>query len=272
MGFLQIKRINLNLDVKNSYRIVHISDTHAIKIKKNSEQRAIDSEKAWYNVRRSFADHFKEKCLDKQMIPSAKCLHKLINYANSSAADVVVLSGDIIDYYNKDNYQLLEKEVSRINKPYVFVVGNHETFQNVNSDYDIITNNQSDYGKVVVGELCFVSLDDTKQKFSEDQYEFLLTQTKLYQNIIIVIHEPIATRNNHKKMKVFEDYYVVDCQRSDEITKKTLDLLCYNENIKLILCGHVHGYHKSSFAKNKYQICCSSGLIGKVNNILIKGK
>ena len=155
-------------------------------------------------------------------------------------------------------------EINRINKPYVFVCGNHESPV---SQYDSLTKS---FGKLEFDNVKVIYLDDSTHCFNQEQYDYLLEESKDNKPIILVMHEPISTRNNKKQMSRFEKYYVIDYKESDSITKKTIDLIYRNEMFKLILCGHIHGYHKSAFAKNRYQICASSGLIGKVNNIKIK--
>ena len=266
MGFLQIKKVTVNIGIKNEFKIVQFSDTHAISLNPRNGKKAIDVEKAWYDVRVDFANHFKEKITEKQMIPSAKCLHKLVNYANKSDADVVILCGDIIDYYSKYNYRLLEKETKRITKPYIFSCGNHESPA---SQYEKLFN-QIEYGIYEFDNVKIISLDNSNNKFSQNQYEFLLTQLNSTKPIILVMHEPIVTRRNKKKMSVFDDYYTIKYDSNDKYSLQTIDLIYKNDIFKLILCGHVHGYHKSMFAKNRYQICSSSGLIGKVNKITVK--
>jgi predicted MPP superfamily phosphohydrolase len=49
-----------------------------------------------------------------------------------------------------------------------------------------------------------------------------------------------------------------------------MDLVAESEKVKAVLCGHTHGAIFSFIAPGKPQYCCSSGLIGSVNKIIIK--
>jgi UDP-2,3-diacylglucosamine pyrophosphatase LpxH len=56
----------------------------------------------------------------------------------------------------------------------------------------------------------------------------------------------------------------------DTVTNKFIDLVSTTQEIKAILCGHIHGSILTMIAPDKPQYCCSSGLIGQVNKIIIR--
>ena len=119
-------------------------------------------------------------------------------------------------------------------------------------------------------EFKIVSLDNSLKRVSEETLRLLKEELKENKPIIIAMHIPISTSFNKEDMMKFDPYFVIYENDTDNLTKEFIDLLVSNENIKAILCGHIHGHSETYFAKGKIECCASSGLIGLVNVITIK--
>ena len=128
MSFIQENKINLNLNLKKSYTLVHFSDVHLINLNDNETDKqkddAINHEKAWYRVRKDFANYFNEICNEEQMIPSCQCFDKLLDYTKKINPDALLMSGDIIDYNSTANLLYLSKSLKNFNIPFVLTYGN----------------------------------------------------------------------------------------------------------------------------------------------------
>lgn len=268
MGFIQENKIILQLNINKEYKLIHFSDVHAIV---HNEEGYVDKanelEEAWINVRKDFADHFNELCLEEHLIPSKECLDKLIEYANSQNPDVSLLSGDIIDYYSNGNFMYLKESLSKLNHQYLFACGNHETPANL---YDDLCMGDAEINHLDFNEIIIVSLDNSTKKFSKKQYEKVLKLTEKNVPILLLMHIPIVTEFNEKDMELYDSYFVIDYKKCDFETLKFINLIKENGNIKAIFCGHVHGASVSNFGLDKPQYCASSGLIGYVNKIILK--
>lgn len=271
MAFIQENNIILNLNLKRTYKIIHFSDVHVVTYNENDSKedkdKAIHHEKAWIKVRQDFANYFKENYNQEHLIESTKCLDNLIEYSNKENPDIVLLTGDIIDYYSKANYNYLKYSLNKINSPYLFSCGNHET---PSSLYKEITNNNNEINYYDFDEFIIVSIDDSKKIINEYQLNTLISLSKLNKPIILSMHIPIMTKHNELDMQKYDKYYIMAYNSSDETTTKFIKYVEENDNIKAIFCGHTHGSSVSYFANNKPQYCGSSGLIGFVNNITIK--
>ena len=271
MSFIQENKIELNLSLKNEYKLIHISDVHAVTYKDRDSKEEIDealkAEDIWYRQRTWFADRAKEHHDESHMIPSKECLTNLINYINDEKPTAAVLSGDIIDYYTKSNYELLVESCNNIKVPYVFCNGNHEPDID---KYKGITNSFIGFSTLDFSEFKIVSLDNSSKRVSKETLDLVKKEMEDNKPIIIVMHIPISTKCNENEMKKFNPYFVIYENDTDETTKEFIDILVNNSNIKAILCGHTHGHLESYFAPNKMQCCASSGLIGLVNKIIIK--
>lgn len=269
--FIQERNIELNIGLKRNYKLIHFSDVHVITYDEDdsieAKEKAINQEKAWIKVRQDFAIHFHESYSEEQLIPSTNCLDNLIEYANNAKPDGVLLTGDIIDYYSKANYAYLKKSLSKLNSPYLFSCGNHET---PSSLYNDICKGNGEVSYHDFEEFIIVSLDDSKKKIKQSQLDALESIIKLNKPIILSMHIPVMSKYNELEMKQYDSYYIIDHNNTDEVTSKFIKLIISEPLIKAIFCGHTHGASVSYFAPNKPQHCASSGLIGFVNNIVIK--
>lgn len=270
MSFIQENKLTINLNLKKEYKIVHFSDVHVIFANPNDDketyEKALKQEDAWYRVRKDFANHFNEICNEEHMIPSIKCLDNLIDYSMSLNIDALVMSGDILDYYSKSNLDYLTNALKRVNVPFILTCGNHEKAE----IFDEITNNQSDFSVYKFEEFKLIGLDDSTKKINEKQLNLLKEELKDNVPIILCMHIPVMTKHNEKEMSKFDSYFVINYKECDETTSEFLKLIENEPLITNILCGHTHGKGESNFANNKKQFCASSGLIGYLNNITIK--
>ena len=269
--FIQEKKIVLDIGLTKPYKLIHFSDVHVITYNEFDEievkQKAINNQNAWMKVRVDFANHFNEPYNQEHLIESALCLDKLIEFTNNNNPDGVLLTGDIIDYYSKANYEYLEKSLANLKSPYLFSCGNHET---PSSLYDNLCNGNGLISYIDFKEFIVISLDDSKKKVTQEQLDKINELLTYNKPVIISMHIPIMSKHNEIEMKQYDSYFVINQFDTDEITAKFIDLLINNPLIKAIFCGHVHGASLSYFAPNKPQYCASSGLIGYVNNITIK--
>ena len=162
---------------------------------------------------------------------------------------------------------MLKEELKRIEYPFVFSYGNHETNLEL---FKEITN--SDIGFMVLNfnEFKIISLDNSKKSITTNTLNNFKKELADEKPIIVSMHVPISTSYNEEEMKKYDPYFVIYENNTDNITKEFIDILVQNDNIKAILCGHTHAHSETYFAKNKLQCCATSGLIGLVNKIIIK--
>ncbi len=271
MAFIQEHSITIQMGLKKEYHLIHFSDVHMINlnIDANSEEyeKAVKNEQAWIRVRKDFANYFHEICNEEQMLPSYQCLEQLLQYVKSNQPDAFIMTGDIIDYYSKDNLTYLEESLKDIKIPFVITCGNHESPVSI---FDKLTNGHSDFQVIEFPEFKIIGLDDSCKQISSKQLQQLKEQLQDGKKVLICMHIPIMTSKNEEKMKKYDSYFIIDSKNCDPITKEFIELLETNESIQSIFCGHTHGASESYFAENKKQYCASSGLIGYVNKIIIR--
>jgi 3',5'-cyclic AMP phosphodiesterase CpdA len=271
MGFIQERILNIALGVSKEYHLFQFSDVHVVTYRPTdsaeSIEKAINQEKTWMTQRLDFARKFHEPFDSEHLLPSTECLGNLIDYANQNNPDLVLLTGDIVDYYSEANHDFLKQSLMKIKSPYLFSIGNHES---PSIRFEDLCQGKSDFAAFDLGEFFVVSIDDSKRRISAFQREAFARLLTLNKPIIIACHVPMVTRHNEAVFPKFDSYFTMSYQDCDEITGDFIDLVCSSDQVKAVLCGHIHGAMASFIAPDKPQYCCSSGLIGSVNKIIIR--
>lgn len=276
-GFYQIKENELRLPgVTGEHVFLHISDTH-ISVwdglsTGEEREKAETQEESWQKQRESFAEAFHEPFHPEHTAPSREVLHKLFAYAKEVRPECFLLSGDIQDYRHPAGFRLLEKELSDYGGEYLFAPGNHEG--NYESHPELTAFNRGSAGVTVYQGDGFLiaALDDSKKTVSDRQLEELRAISEGSVPAVLLTHIPIETAQNEAEMKRFGDYFSISEKSEDENARELVRLLSDPDcAVCAILCGHVHGYHSSTYAGEKRQICASSGLVGFVHRFTVRG-
>ena len=272
MGFIQENIINIDLGLSKEYKLVHFSDVHVATYNVQSDdidtiKKAKDQEKTWIKQRVDFAEKFNETYDTNYLLPSADCLNNLIDYSNMNYADLVLLTGDIIDYYSLTNYKYLKNALTSLSAPYLFSCGNHESPSHL---FKEICQGDCDFNYVNFGEFIVASINNSTRKIKLSQLTALNNLIVNKIPIILAMHIPIMTKYNRDIFIKLDSYYSMRHDDNDEVTNSFIDLVCSSEEVKALLCGHTHGSISSIIAPDKPQYCCSSGLIGHVNKIIVK--
>lgn len=272
MNFIQEKQIEINLGLSGRYTLMQFNDVHLATFDRDKDDlgtinRAISQERIWMSQRIDFARKFNEHFASDTLLSSAECLERLIDYAIKNRPDLVIMAGDIVDYYSKSNWDFLVQAVSRLESPYLFSCGNHESPADFFKD---LCQGNSYFQVADLGELLVVSVNNSVRKIGHSQLESF--QKLLSQNmpLVLVMHVPMMTRYNKREFERLDAYFTMSYDDGDATTKEFMDLVAESEKVKAVLCGHTHGAIFSFIAPGKPQYCCSSGLIGSVNKIIIK--
>lgn len=252
------------------YKIMHVSDIHMSIFDGLSDdtekEEAIGREENWMKLKEDFTHWMNEPYGDEQKISSREVLAKIMNLAKTENPDVFVLSGDIIDFPSGAGDRLLEKEFGNYHGDYIYVPGNHDwEFNSKIRPDDVVICDK--------GEFIIAGVNDSGLTLSDAQLAKLTDLANGGKPMILVMHAPIATDSNREQLKGFGEYFSADPERedADENRKKFVKLIEEYENIRYILCGHLHGYHESEFASGRKQYACSGSNSGFVHMVTVRG-
>ena len=147
-----------------------------------------------------------ERCYrDESGISSAENFPNWIEYANDSKVDGVIFGGDILDYCSSENMESLSEYLKKLEKPYLYVYGNHDTyipwenrFDDENGDYlEMLPEHNPEIQVIDMKSYYLVSMrnyaiDGTANISKEalSKFEELYYEGK---SIILFVHVPIYT-------------------------------------------------------------------------------
>lgn len=249
-----INLLTFNLNLKNEYHLYQISDSHLVYTDN-------DKEKNWFNGKKFFSEKYNEPYIDYfDNHSSVEIFNGIIDYVNKKDNDLVILSGDIIDYVEEENIKLLSDSINKIKGKTLYICGNHDYIEGYVDDY------QSFY----FNEFIVVGLNNYNKTFNQHQIDKLKEDLKKAKPIIIVCHIPIITAFSRKELNINDEYFFIDYDNTDDKTKEFIDLLLNSNEIKGLLCGHNHGSLEVSLKEDLKEFVLTSSLIGYFNEIIIK--
>lgn len=189
-----------------------------------------------------------------------------MEYAREQAPDLLLLTGDVLNYEHEAGRRYVKEYIKDYHGNWMFVPGNHDNEE---------MPKYLTMDEVQVRELegvRVIGLDSSKRTLSDENLKKLEQSLADEKPSILVMHVPVGTDYNEETMSIYNEYFVINKKTTDENGQR-LTALCEDTKtpIVAVLCGHVHGYQKSELIPGRVQICCSSGLIGFMNRIVIHG-
>ena len=145
-----------------------------------------------------------------------KVLEKYVDFINDQQPDIVVINGDLIDYYLEPlKEQQMGEELRRLQASYgtYFIPGNHEYKKDVEANFEWIRQCGIPVLRdsvVTIGKLQLIGRDDLKNEENRKDWNQLMAQTDSTKTHVFFTHQPN--------------------DRKDAITN----------NIPLIISGHTH--------------------------------
>lgn len=255
---------------EKSYTMIQISDPHLIVVDENSTlehvQKAKEQEAAWQEVKKGFAELFGEPCSKEHEISTVRCFEQVMDFVKEQKPDLLLLSGDVLNYEHEEGFQYFTEYMKGYAGEWLFVPGNHDNDRMLQKlGIDGIQVRELD-GVRVIG------LDDSKMTLSDTQLEQLKDQLADGKPSILVMHVPVETDHNTEAFAILGNNFMIHRDRTDVSGREFIGL-CENPSapIVAVLCGHIHGYLKSQLIPGRDQICCSSGMVGFVHRITVRG-
>lgn len=256
--------------LKKSYTLIQISDTHLMATDENSTYEHVEKvkehEQAWQEVKRGFADLFGEPCNKAHEIPTIQCFEQVMDFVKEQKPDLLLLSGDVLNYEHEEGYRYFREYMNGYQGEWMFVPGNH--------DNDMVPQRLGIQGIQVrkLEGVRVIGLDDSKKSISGTQLEQLKELLSEKEPSILVMHVPVENDYNKEDMSSVTADFIMHKDETDANGKAFIEL-CEQEDVPIaaVLCGHIHGYHKSQLIPGRDQICCSSGMVGFVHRIVVRG-
>lgn len=243
--------------LKKTYRILHVTDVHIImwderdnesvitygahKGKKLVAEFGVKREKLFTVDGVSTADKFAELC-------------DFLKTCDASFADVVVFTGDILDFYTESAFEFMMNNLNKLPMPYMFVLGNHDyIFANEPTDltferFSKLCGGNYRIQKFKLGELTLVGSYNGKYAYDNETLEIIDAAIKDEEHVIMFQHVPINSPSLEEYSNEIKETNIsigakncVNKNSNKDAIMKLIDK--DNSPVHALICGDSHYNH-----------------------------
>lgn len=256
--------------LEKEYELLFLTDTHVIVQSEEDDAQVTANADGRYPI-----------FMDAAGVSSAEQFPYWMEYANERDVDAVLFGGDIIDYPSSSNIEFLKDNLSVLEMPYMYTLGNHDwtypwEYMTDTAKQEYIPMLQpviEESGTIEVldmGDFLVVAVDNSSNQINPEaleRYEEILAQGK---PVIVMIHVPYATEQLLAKDEILWDSPVVigaGNYGSIYPTEESMDFIeattAEDSPVIAILAGHVHFYDKDYIDGEKpvIQIVGNAGFV-----------
>ena len=263
---MKINRKELQIKgLQKTYRYLHITDTHA-----GRENLVWDD------------------------ITAAERLTEYVSYANAQNLSGVLLTGDIIDNPSAENLGFLKKCLEALQVPYLYIPGNHDwgftdnyhTESAIRSDWPLLQpfcGGEEIFQVKRIGEITWIGIDNSIDMYWPGTAEKLQAALEDSQNdnVIVLQHIPfscgtLAQASLHRWGEVLTLGGNLPergpCQETEaDRCEKIRDRILHAENVKALICGHLHVDHRDMLSEKIPQYVSTESCFGEAALFEIHG-
>lgn len=266
--------------LQGDYTLLFLTDTHVVVMdpEAQGQQAENQTERAGLFV-------------NQAGVPSEEQLAEWIDYANENQVDAVLLGGDIIDTSSKANRERLEEQLSRLDMPWLYVLGNHDwtlpweyttdmARETCLPLFESFMRGNTAIQRLDLGEFTVVGIDNSSNQVRAEalaEYEEILAEGE---PVVVLAHVPFLTQSVLTKAKRTWNSPVVIGGGGyggiypDENSQRFMELTTADGSpVELVLTGHVHFYDRDVIVgeKDVLQLTGGAGYLGEACLIRLTG-
>lgn len=256
--------------LEKEYELLFLTDTHVI------ISSPEDSEQILANAAERMPLFY-----DGAGVSSAEQFPYWMEYANEREVDAVLFGGDIIDYPSPSNIEFLNENISTLEMPYLYTLGNHDwTYpweymtEKAKTEY-IPALQPMIIGDGVVqvmdmGDFLIVSVDNSSGQINPDALEPYMEILEQGRPVIVMLHVPYVTDPLLAKANELWTTPVAigagnygGIYPSEASTSFLEATTAEDSPVIAVLAGHVHFYDKEYIGSEKpvIQIVGNAGFV-----------
>ena len=240
--------------LKRTYRILHVTDAHITLWDERDEDTVItDGSHAGKKLASEFgarrARHFTVDGVSTNDNFAALC--DSLKAAGPSFADVVVFTGDILDFYTDAAFEFMVENIEKLPMPYMFVMGNHdEIFSSHSKEFTLdrfakLCGGSYKIQKFKLGELTLVGSYNAHYAYSVETLELIAAAIKDEDNVLMFQHVPINTPSIENFTEENGLHNIVigakDCQNKGNSRELIMNLIDRDGSpVRALICGDSH--------------------------------
>ncbi len=269
---LQLETVDLVVPgVTGDYTFLFLSDTH---VETESEDNTEQVEE--------YAKERNTGFVNANGVTSWEQFPRWMDLPNEYQVDAVLLGGDIIDSPSESNLAFLKKELSTLQMPYLFALGNHDwtypwnymTEEGKEEYLPLLSEavGNTAFSKLEFPDLVIAAVDDSTDQVNEDAISGAESTMQEGKPVILMMHVPLYNEELAEQAKEIWGNPIVLGKggiEPDETSQKLLDMV-YDENspVAAVLAGHVHFRAQGNLNDHIVQIVSDGSFTG--NGILLK--
>ncbi len=243
-----VKNETIHIDgVKEKKRILVINDLHIISPSDEVGEEYIDL----------VNDRYNNMAINSEGEHSSDNWIEMAQEINSYNADLVIMAGDILDYFSEANYMCLKEGLKEIEAPIMYIRSDHDyslhyTGNKINIDEVMKRHSEIDGNPEVwekdMGEFTIIGISNSYEEMSEEAYTKVNAILDENKPTIIVTHVPYDTpMDNTFREECFEKRgtYNMWGQQDRYVPGKNMGryldrLLAGSTPVKAVIAAHLH--------------------------------
>ena len=272
--------------LSRDYTLLQVTDLHSSAYS-TEEAKAMNAQRRSYIAgrRNAFTDGF---MFSEERMPY------MFGYADQIGADLLMLTGDIIDFPSELNISLMAQNISALRTPALYSLGNHDwcyadDYLSAGAAAEFIPKLNAlsagepandPYVKYVdFGEFMVVQVDNSTDSVTESTVDKFLELCELGKPIILMLHVPLhvdslvadCTKVWGKDLGMGGDTGV--CAWSPDV-QRFYQAVAEDENtpVVAVFAGHVHFNHEDVLPNGVPQYITSTAYTGECRVITVKGE
>lgn len=242
--------------LKNTYRILHITDSHIVMMGHREEGYIIKGGPHMGKKLTDFGD-VRYEHFSRNGITSAQRFASLCDQigANPTCADAIVFTGDILDFFTESAFDFMCENLKKIPIPYLFTLGNHDMIfskmsdDQVRSKFTQLCGGNTEVQKLKLGELALIGIDNTRNYYSQQALLDLDQAMEGEEQVLLFQHIPLSTKEYHQmKVDLGEKDYALGNQgicEGDSWKVLFQKIEAPDSPIRALICGDCHVDHLS---------------------------
>ena len=247
--------------LKHAYRVMHITDSHIVKMDERDEGVVIVDGGAH---RGKLVTHFGGIRLTHFTIDGITTEERFAALCENirmepDCADLIVFTGDILDFFTESGIEFLTEQLNRLPIPYLFVIGNHDSIfapkgeEKTRQRFAHLCGGNTEVQKFKLGELAFIGIDNARDRYTEGGLQQLHAALEGEKYAILCQHIPLSTPDYHihamaaanRDLGLGGEGVCVD-----DSWKTVFGLIEAEDSpIKALFCGDCHRDHRSMLGK-----------------------
>lgn len=247
--------------LKQTYRVMHITDSHVVKMDARDEGVVIidsgaHNGKLLTHFGSKRLEHFRKEGVTTEERFSALCesIRK-----EPDCADLIVFTGDILDFFTESGIEFLTEQLNSLPIPYLYVIGNHDSIfaptgeEKTRQRFGHLCGGNTEVQKYKLGELAFIGIDNARDRYTESGLRQLSDALEGEKYAILCQHIPLSTPEYHIHAMAAANRDMGlggDGVCADDSWKEVFGLIEAEDSpVKALFCGDCHRDHQSMLGK-----------------------